>query len=169
VTTTRPSGAISGDHTQALDAELKASSKQITELVKQSPARVLLEQPGVGPVTAAVALAAWSHHGRLRNEAAFAFASLAGVNPIPASSGNTVRHRINRGGDRRLNRALHMAIVTLMRMDPATCAYVERRTAGGHTLKEIRRCLKRYLARQIYRQLIAAALNTATEDQAAAA
>jgi len=151
----------------ALDEELKASSKQMTELVEHSPARVLLEQPGIGPVTAAVALAAWSHHGRLRNEAAFA--SLAGVNPIPASSGNTVRHRINRGGDRRLNRALHMAIVTRMRMDPATRAYVERRTAEGRTSKEIRRCLKRYLARQIYRQLNAAALNTAAQAQPAAA
>jgi len=70
--------------------------------------------------------------------------TLTGVNPIPASSGNTVRHRTNPGGDRRLNRALHMAIVTRMRMDPATRAYVERRTAEGRTSKEIRRCLKRY-------------------------
>ena len=78
------------------------------------------------------------------------------MNPIPASSGNTVRHRINRGGDRRLNCALHMAVVTRMRMDPATRAYVEKRTAEGRTPREIRRCLKRYLARQIYRQLNAA-------------
>ena len=106
-------------------------------------------------MTAAVALAAWSHPGRVRSEAAFA--SLAGGNPIPASSGNTVRHRINRGGDRRLNRALHMAVVTRMRMDPLTRAYVDRRTAEGRTLREIRRCLKRYLARQIYRHLNAAA------------
>ncbi len=86
----------------------------MTALINASPARDLLEQPGIGPVTAAVALAAWSHPGRVRSEAAFA--SLAGVNPIPASSGNTVRHRINRGGDRPLNRALHMAVVTRMRM-----------------------------------------------------
>lgn len=84
------------------------------------------------------------------------FACLAGVNPIPASSGNTVRHRLNRGGDRRLNRALHMVTVTRMRSDPDTRAYVERRRAEGHTTKEIRRCLKRYLARQIYRYLNAA-------------
>ena len=108
-------------------------------------------------MTAAVALAAWSHPGRLRSEAAFA--SLAGVNPIPASSGNTVRHRINRGGDRRLNRALHMAVVTRMRVDPRTHAYVERRTTEERTPREIRRCLKRYLARQIYRHL-----NTAAQD-----
>lgn len=68
-----------------------------------------------------------------------------------------VRYRLNRGGDRRLNRALHMAIVTGMRMDPATRAYVERRTAEGHTLRKIRRCLKRYLARQIHRHLDSAA------------
>lgn len=138
-----------------LDEELKSNTKRITELVNQSPARELLNQPGIGPVTAAVALTAWSHPGRLRSEAAFA--SLAGVNPIPASSGNTIRHRINRGGDRRLNRALHMAVVTRMRMDHRTRAYVERRTAEGRTPREIRRCLKRYLARQIYRHLNTAA------------
>lgn len=135
----------------ALEEELKINTKKITDLVNQSPAHGLLDQPGIGPVTAAVALMAWSHPGRIRSEAAFA--SLAGVNPIPASSGNTTRHRLNRGGDRRLNRALHMAIVTRMRMDPTTRAYVERRTAQGRTSREIRRCLKRYLARQIYRHL----------------
>jgi transposase len=139
----------------ALDDELKDITKRITELVRQSPAGELLDQPGIGPVTAAVALTSWSHLGRIRSEAAFA--SLAGVKPIPASSGNTVRHRINRGGDRRLNRALHMAIVTRMRMDTKTRAYVERRTAEGRTLREIRRCLKRYLARDIYRRLNATA------------
>jgi len=139
----------------ALDTELKDITKRITDLVRQSPAVTLLDQPGIGPVTAAVALTAWSHLGRIRSEAAFA--SLAGASPIPASSGNTVRHRINRGGDRRLNRALHMAIVTRMRMDPRTRAYLERRTAEGRTLREIRRCLKRYLAREIYRRLNAAA------------
>ena len=123
----------------AADRELAANTKQMTDLLNASPARVLLDQPGIGPVTAAVALAAWSHPGRVRSEAAFA--SLAGVNPIPASSGNTVRHRINRGGDRRLNRALHMAAVTRIRMDPRTRAYVERRTAEGRTPREIRRCL----------------------------
>jgi transposase len=138
----------------AADRELAANTKHITDLLNRSPAGVLLDQPGIGPVTAAVALLAWSHPGRVRSEAAFA--SLAGVNPIPASSGNTVRHRINRGGDRRLNRALHMAAVTRMRMDPRTRTYVERRTTEGRTPREIRRCLKRYLARQIYRQLSAA-------------
>lgn len=139
----------------ALDSELKEITKRIIDLVKLSPARTLLDQPGIGPITAAVALTAWSHLGRIRSEGAFA--NLAGVNPIPASSGNTVRHRLNLGGDRRLNRALHMAVVTRMRMDPRTRAYVERRTAQGRTLREIRRCLKRYLAREIYRLLNATA------------
>ena len=147
----------------ALDGELKENTETTTELLHRSPARVLLDKPGIGPVTAAVALAAWSHHGRLRSEAAFA--SLAGVNPIPASSGNTVRHRLNRGGDRRLNQALHMAVVVRMRMDPDTKAYVERRLTQGHTKREIRRCLKRYLARQIYRSLTAA---TRTEETSTA-
>lgn len=139
---------------RAADDELSAVTRQMTALLKESPAVGLLDQPGIGPVTAAIAFAAWSHPGRVPSEAAFA--SLAGVNPIPASSGNTVRHRINRGGDRRLNRALHMAVVTRMRMDPDTRAYIEKRTAEGRTMREIRRSLKRYLARQIYRHLNAA-------------
>jgi transposase len=139
---------------RAADKELGDLTRQMTALLQASPAADLLKKPGIGPVTAAIAYAAWSHPGRVRSEAAFA--SLAGVNPIPASSGNTVRHRINRGGDRRLNRALHMAVVTRMRMDPETRAYVDKRTAQGRTTREIRRSLKRYLARQIYRQLNAA-------------
>ena len=144
---------------RAADQELSAVTRQMTALLKNSPAAGLLDQPGIGPVTAAIAFAAWSHPGRLRSEAAFA--SLAGVNPIPASSGNTVRHRINRGGDRRLNRALHMAVLTRMRMDPTTRAYIEKRTAEGRTPREIRRSLKRYLARQVYRQLNAATTHAA--------
>lgn len=134
-----------------LDEQLAVNSVRMTELVRASQAATLIDKTGIGPVTAAVCLTAWSHHGRLRSEAAFA--SLAGVNPIPASSGNTVRHRLNRGGDRRLNRALHMAVLVRMAHDSTTRAYVERRSAEGLTTKEIRRCLKRYLARQIYREL----------------
>lgn len=114
-----------------LNDELAENTKTTTMLLKQTPARVLLDKPGVGPVTAAVAMAAWSHDGRMHSEAAFA--SLAGVNPIPASSGNTVRHRLNRGGDRRLNKALHMAVIVRMTHDPETKIYVERRLAEGRT------------------------------------
>jgi transposase len=135
----------------ALDQELAANQETMDTLVRSTPAAGLLDKIGIGPVTAAVCLTVWSHHGRVHSEAAFA--SLAGVNPIPASSGNTVRHRLNRGGDRRLNRALHMATITRMIHDPTTSDYVERRRAQGRTTKEIRRCLKRYLARQIYRHL----------------
>lgn len=135
----------------ALNDELAHNTATTTQLIRQSPARVLLDKIGVGPVTAAVVITAWSHHGRLRDEAAFA--SLAGVNPIPASSGNTVRHRLNRGGDRRLNQALHMAVITRMAHDPETRDYVARRRADGRTNREIRRILKRYLARQLYRTL----------------
>lgn len=134
-----------------LDEQLGANTARMRELVQASQAALLLEKTGIGPVTAAICLTAWSHHGRVRSEAAFA--ALAGVNPIPASSGNTTRHRLNRGGDRRLNRALHIAVLTRMTHDPATRTYVERRTAEGRTTREIRRCLKRYLARQIYRLL----------------
>ncbi|GAA5226901.1 hypothetical protein GCM10025778_14340 [Paeniglutamicibacter antarcticus] len=82
-------------------------------------------------MAAAKWVVAWSHEGRIRSEAAFA--CLAGVNPITASSGNTVRHRLNRGGDRRLNSALHMAAITRMTYDTETCDYVEKRRAEGKT------------------------------------
>ncbi|MFJ4285780.1 transposase, partial [Paenarthrobacter nicotinovorans] len=88
--------------------------------------------------------------------------SLAGVNPIPASSGNTVRHRLNRGGDRALNSALHMAAISRMTHDSETRQYVEKRRAEGRTDKEIRRCIKRYMARRIYRTLNATATATQT-------
>lgn len=84
-----------------LAEDLETNAGAMTVLVRQSRATVLPEKTGIGPVTAAIALTAWSHPGRVRSEAAFA--CLAGVNPIPASSGNTTRHRLNRGGDRRLN------------------------------------------------------------------
>lgn len=83
-------------------------------------------------------------------------AQIAGTCPIPASSGNTVRHRLNRGGDRRPNWALNTIVLTRMRDDAETRVYVARRTAEGKTSREIRRCLKRYTTRQIYRTLNAA-------------
>jgi transposase len=106
---------------------------------------------GVGPVSAAQAIVSFSHPGRCRSEAAFA--ALGGTSPIPASSGMTVRHRLNRGGDRALNRAIHAIALVRMRSCPRTRAYVARRTAEGKTAREIRRCLKRYIARELYRQL----------------
>jgi transposase len=102
----------------------------------------LLERPGVGPIVAAAVLCAWSHPGRCRNEAAFA--ALAGVAPIPASSGHTIRHRLNRGGDRQLNRALHTIVLVRLQHHAPTQEYVTKRRAQGKTGPEIRRCLTRY-------------------------
>lgn len=110
--------------------------QQLNELVKASEAAPLLTETGFKAITAAKCFVAWSHEGQVRNEAAFA--CLAGVNPIPASSGNTTRHRLNRGGDRSLNAALHLAAVTRMTHDKETRVYVEKRRAEGKTDREIR-------------------------------
>jgi transposase len=101
----------------------------------------LLEVRGVGPITAAQLLVSWSHSGRFRSEAAFAV--LAGANPIPASSGQVTRHRLNRSGDRQLNCALHTVVLVRLRDDPKTKTYAARRTAEGKSLRDVKRCLKR--------------------------
>jgi transposase len=132
------------------ERELKANITQLREIVSDL-APGLLTKYGIGPVTAAQALISWSHPGRCRNEAAFA--ALAGANPIPASSGRTTRHRLNRGGDRHLNSALHTIALTRWRSCPRTRAYIDRRRADGKSDREIRRILKRYIAREIYRTL----------------
>lgn len=112
----------------------------------------LLALPGIGPITAAIILNAWSHPGRIHSEAAFAM--IAGTAPIPANSGRiTNRHRINPAGDRELNWATSIIAINRTRFDPDTRAYITRRTAEGKTPKEIRRCLKRYITRQLYRTL----------------
>jgi transposase len=135
---------------EAMRAEAADHEKAILVIVRAWRPD-LLDTFGVGPIVAAVVLCAWSHPGRCRNEAAFA--NLAGVAPILASSGLTTRHRLNRCGDRQLNRALHTIALNRMRYDAATRAYVERRRTQGRTDREIRRCIKRYIARQLYRQL----------------
>jgi transposase len=88
---------------------------------------VAARTPGAGPISAAQVLVSWAHAGRLRSEAALA--ALAGANPIPASSGRVSRHRLNRSGDRQLNRALHTVVVARLRNDPETRAYAARRRA----------------------------------------
>lgn len=138
-----------------LSAQLGELDPQLLELIKQHPAGpALLAEAGVGPVVAAQLLISWSHHGRVRNEAAFA--SLAGVAPLETSSGQRSRHRLNRGGDRALNRALHTVAITRMRCHPETRAYEIRRSAEGKTHRDIRRCVKRALARRLYRTIEAA-------------
>jgi hypothetical protein len=133
-----------------LNTEARDHERAILALVRSWRPDLLTEQ-GIGPIVAAVVLCAWSHPGRIRSEAAFAM--LAGTAPIPASSGLTTRHRLNRSGDRQLNRALHTIVLARLRYDPATRAYAERRRAQGKTDREIKRCLKRYITRQLYRQL----------------
>ena len=103
----------------------------------------------MGPVVAAIVLHAWSHPGRIHSEAAFA--ALGGIAPLPASSGDTRRHRLNRGGDRQVNRALHTIILHRRQHDPATRDYIARRIAEGKSPRDATRILKRYLARHLYR------------------
>jgi transposase len=133
-----------------LTAEERELAREIETLTRRL-APQLLDQPGVGPHAAAQIVLSWSHRGRIDSEAAFA--RLAGAAPIPASSGQTIRYRLDRSGDRKLNRALHMILITRKRTHPATVAYIERRLAEGKTRREANRCLKRYLARQLYRLL----------------
>lgn len=110
-------------HIIVCDEQIDTNERQLEELVQAYEAAPLLQEKGFGPVSAAKCLTAWSHHGRVRNQATFA--SLAGVNPIPASFGNTVRYRLKRGGDRPLNAALHMVKISRMTHDPETLQYVE--------------------------------------------
>ena len=133
-------------------AEEAAEHEKAIRAIVRSWRPDLLEQLGIGPIVAATVLCAWSHPGRIHSEAAFAM--LAGVAPIPANSGQvTTRHRLNRYGDRQLNRALHTIVLSRIRYDQATRDYVARRTSQGKTTREIKRCLKRYIARDLYRLL----------------
>ena len=150
--------AVAGRY-RHLDAEVAALDVHLRRLVAGA-APALLAVKGVGPELAATLLGvAGDHPDRLRSEAAFAH--LCGVAPIPASSGKTTRHRLNRGGDRDANRALYLLALGRMKWDPRTRAYVARRTAGGLSKPEIIRCLKRYLARTVYRILVGANAATA--------
>jgi transposase len=125
--------------------------KQIAVIVEELTPGMVAAEAGLGALTAAQLLLSYSHHGRIRSEAAFGM--MSGTAPVPVSSGRTDRHRLNRLGDRQLNRALQVIAVARMRSDPRTQAYVERRLAEGKTLRETRRCIKRYLARHLYRAL----------------
>jgi transposase len=135
-------------HIGGWDKQLRANKAQLRQLVAQTMP-VLLAQPGVGPMTAAQLLVSWSHQGRCRSEAAFA--ALAGASPLQASSGRITRHRLNRFGDRELNRALHVIITWRMLHHTKTRTYTAQRRAEQKTDPEIRRCLKRYAARQLFR------------------
>lgn len=136
---------------QILDQEIAELDAELAPLIQHS-APELLNLFGVGPDSAGQLLvSAGQNPERLHSEAAFAH--LAGVAPLPASSGQTHRHRLNRGGDRQANHALYTIALVRMRHDPHTRAYVQRRTREGLSKKEIMRCLKRYAAREVYRAL----------------
>jgi transposase len=133
---------------QHLDAEISLLTSRLDQLTTQT-APALRELLGVGPDSAAALLiAAGDNPGRLRSEAAFA--ALCGASPVEASSGKTRRHRLNRGGDRQANAALHRVVIVRLRWHQPTRDYVARRTAEGKTKKEILRCLKRYVAREVF-------------------
>jgi transposase len=136
-----------------LDEQIGRLQARIRELAtKVSPA--LMGMSGVGPhVAAQLLVAAGDNPQRMHSEAAFA--KLCGVCPIPASSGKTAgRHRLNRGGDRRANNALFTVVLVRMCHDPATRAYVVRRTREGKTRRDIMRCLKRFVAREVFQAII---------------
>jgi len=133
-----------------LEAEANDLESHIEVLVKNL-APELLQEPGVGALTAAQVLCSWSHAGRLRSEAAFA--TMAGVAPLPASSGQVTRYRLNRCGDRHLNCALHTIVLSRLAHHEETRRYAARRLTEGKSDREIRRCLKRFLARRLFRLL----------------
>lgn len=121
----------------------------MVEAIVKDLAPELIARKGIGFNSAAqLLLTAGDNPERLKSEASFA--ALCGVSPVPASSGRTTRHRLNRGGDRAANSALHIIAIGRLRLDPETRAYVARRVAGGHSKLEAIRCLKRYIAREVF-------------------
>jgi transposase len=136
---------------RALTSEIKALTKQLKALVaKVAPATTAIF--GVGPDTATqLLITCGDNPDRLHSEAALA--ALTGTSPLPASSGRTDRHRLNRGGDRQANKALYQIVLVRMRYDQRTRDYVHKRTQQGLSKKDIIRCLKRYLVRQLYRAI----------------
>jgi transposase len=137
------------DRWHTLTQEIHQHDRHLTALIHHTRPDLLAIR-GVGVETAAQLLTTVGDNpDRLHSEAAFA--ALCGAAPVPASSGKTTRHRLSRGGDRQANRALHLITLTRIAHDPATRTYLQRRTAQGKTKREIIRCLKRYIARQLYK------------------
>ncbi|ASR05313.1 IS110 family transposase [Gordonia rubripertincta] len=143
---------------RSLVARYRAARREVTSLTGElhnlldKVVPTVLSRPHIGPVTAArLVITVGENADRMRTEATFA--KLVGVAPLPASSGKTTRHRLNRGGDRQANSALHMIVVGRMKKHPPTRAYVERRSAEHKTKKDIIRCLKRYVAREVFNDL----------------
>jgi len=135
---------------QHLELELVELERELEEIVSELVPELLTES-GVGPVCAAQLVVSGGDPTRIVSEASFA--ALAGTSPVQASSGHTQRHRLNRGGDRQLNRALHVISLNRVRWHPQTRAYYQKLLASGKTPREARRCVKRMLARHFYRRL----------------
>lgn len=133
---------------QGLTRDANDLERKITVLVATT-APDILERTGVGPDSAAALLiVAGDNSDRITGEASFA--ALCGVSPVEASSGNTQRRRLNRGGDRQANAALYRVVISRLRWDPRTQAYMQRRLAEGRSRREVIRCLKRYVARELF-------------------
>jgi transposase len=139
-----------GRRVERLSHEVAKAECALAELVADL-APDLLEESGVGPVCAAQLLVSSGDPSRMTSEASFA--ALAGTSPVEASSGKQRRHRLNRGGDRQLNWALHVVALQRIRHHPETSAYYERLLATGKSMREARRCVKRALARHFYHRL----------------
>lgn len=160
----RPDTAVDPEHA-ATKLSLRSTASRVKQLtiecreledamvpIVREMCPALLTEPGVGTLVAAQILISWSHPGRCRDESAFA--RLAGVAPLEATSGQTqTRHRLSRGGDRQLNRALHTVILARAKGHAPTQAYLVRRVSEGKTKREAMRCLKRYYARHLFRLL----------------
>jgi len=158
----RPDTSDAADPVSATRIALKSLARRILELgdeiamldelikpIVEKLAPQLLNRVGIGvEIAGQMLVTAGDNRQRMRSEASWAM--LCGVAPLPASSGMTQRHRLNRGGDRQANSALHLAVISRLRIDPATQAYAARKTAEGHSKLETIRCLKRYLAREVY-------------------
>lgn len=139
------------ERVSVLAGEAKRLEGEIAELIRvHRPA--LLQETGCGPLCAAILIGHTAGAERFASDAQFA--RMAGVAPIPASSGKTQRHRLHRGGDRQLNHALHVIALTRSRLDPETRAYLARKRAEGKSHREAMRCLKRHLARRFHRLLL---------------
>jgi transposase len=161
----RPGPVVPGDLTAAVKTALRSLARRILDLTEEErtlhthletlvahTAPELLDRMGIGVETATqLLITVGDNRHRIRNEAAFAH--LCGVAPIPASSGRTHRHRLHRGGDRQANRALYIIVITRLAHDRRTRDYMARRTAEGKSTREIIRCLKRAVAREVFRLL----------------
>ena len=141
------------DRLSALEHDAGKLEREIRELLRVRGCTHLLAIRGVGPIVAATILGETRGISRFRSSAAFA--AHTGTAPIPASSGRTHRHRLNRGGNRQLNRALYTIAMVQARWEPAARLYLDRKLAEGKSAAEARRCLKRHLANIVYRALIA--------------